>query len=158
MRITIETLDGAAAFAQDLERLKREMAEDALLEIAHAGGDVVCESIADTVRRKAKTHPRGLLENSISQQPLQGFKGTIGVSIGWKETPVKASYRMTRTGRSGHLRRRKVGTIADIGGILEYSESRQLRHMEEGFDKSSEEAADVMQAAFDKLMEKALGK
>ena len=39
-----------------------------------------------------------------------------------------------------------------------FRSSRQLRHMEEGFDKSSEEAADVMQAAFDKLMEKALGK
>ena len=53
---------------------------------------------------------------------------------------------------------RKVDTIADVGGILEYSRTRELRHMEEGFDKSSEEAADVMQAAFDKLMEKALGK
>lgn len=158
MRVTIETLGGAADFARDLERLKKEMTEDALLEIARAGGDVVCESIAETVRRKAKTHPRGLLEDSISQQPLEGFRGTIGVAIGWKETPVRASYRMSRSGNSGRLRRRKVGTIADIGGILEYSESRQLRHMEEGFDRKSEEAADRMQAAFEKLLDKTLGK
>lgn len=66
----------------------------------------------------------------------------------------------TYTGRSSYVdrrgRRRYVRTVADYGRILEYSQRRQLRHMEQGFIDAEEAATSKMEAMCDALLDKAV--
>lgn len=78
--------------------------------------------------------------------------------MGWEKAPImdKKGRKKTSTyvDRSG--RRRKVTTVADYGRILEYSQRRQLRHMEEGRDLAEGKALSVMEAMCDALLDKAV--
>ena len=163
MNVEIKCMDGYALFSRDLDALEKALQKDAVLEIARAGGDVVVEEIKNLIQTKAKGHSKRAvkLADNVSYDRYEGIvRDSRGVTIGWKRTHIAdGGTRTEHEGWGGRVKRvRKVNTIADVGGILEYSRTRELRHMEEGFNKSSVEAADVMQAAFDKLMEKALGK
>ena len=163
MNVEIKCMDGFEMFSRDLDALEKELRKDVVLDIAHVGGDVVVEEIKRQIATKAKGHSRRSLKlsDSVSYDRYEGIvRDSRGVTIGWKRMPIEdGGTRTEHVGWGGRVKRvRKVDTIADVGGILEYSRTRELRHMEEGFDKSKEEAVDAMQAAFEKLLDKTLGK
>lgn len=125
-----------------------------LAPVLEAGAKIVQEAIQRQVSTKAK-RATGQLEASISYEI---HADTGRAPMGWQQNPIrgkggtrKRSSFVDRRGRS-----RKVSTVADYGRILEYSERRQLRHMEQGFIDAEEAATSKMEAMCDALLDQAV--
>ena len=125
-----------------------------LAPVLEAGAKIVQEAIQRQVSTKAK-QATGQLEASISYEI---HADTGRAPLGWKQSPIRGKggvrKRSTYVGRSGKAG--KVTTVADYGRILEYSQRRQLRHMEQGFIDAEEAATSKMEAMCDALLDKAV--
>lgn len=154
MRARLSLVGDVKDIALCLEGAAKAADEKTLYQALERGGEIVQKSVQEQVNRKAKSHPRGQLAESIS---LRRSRGAVAVTVGWEQTPMRG-----RNGKqakpSGYTdvngRYRKVTTVADYGRILEFSESRQLRHMEEGEEAAHEETErEIVQT-----IEKAIGR
>jgi len=116
--------------------------------VLQAGVDVVQVAVQGMVNAHAQ-NPTGMLEGSITARVEPGVSGGRAV-MGWDETPIpgkrKAGY------VDGKGRARKVDSVDDYARILEYSERRQLRHMEVGYDAVSDIAEARMEEKADALL------
>lgn len=116
--------------------------------VLQAGVDIVKASVQDTVRNTAR-NPTGLLERSITAKIYPRVAGGKAV-MGWDETPIPGNRKRGYVDGGG--RARKVDTVDDYARILEYSERRQLRHMEVGYDAVSDIAEKRMEETADALL------
>ena len=125
----------------------------ALMPVLEEGAKIVQESVRRIVSNTAQ-NPSGALEKAITFETQPSQKRAV---MGWEKSPIKDA--KGRRKRSSYVdssgRRRKVTTVADYGRILEYSQRRQLRHMEVGFELAEEKALERMEEMSDKLMQKA---
>ena len=126
----------------------------ALAEVLEAGAKIVQEAIQRQVSTKAK-RATGQLEASISYEI---HADTGRAPLGWQQSPIrdKGGNEKVSSFVDYNGRRRKVKTVADYGRILEYSQRRQLRHMEQGFIDAEEAATSKMEAMCDALLDKAV--
>lgn len=154
MRARLSLVGDVKDIALCLEGAAKAADEKTLFHALERGGEMVQQSVQEQVNAKAKSHPRGQLAESIS---LRRSRGAVAVTVGWEQTPMKG-LRGGPAKSSGYMdvngRYRKVTTVADYGRILEFSQSRQLRHMEEGEEAMHEEA----EREIAQTIEKAIGK
>lgn len=141
--------------------LAQKLSRADVYQALEAGGEIIQRRVQDKVSQQAATHPRGQLEDAIS---LRRTPGAAAVTVGWEETPMRAKSGRRVMGprrRSGFTdvngRHRNVDTVADYGRILEYSETRKLRHMESGAEETSAQAERVIAAQIEKAIARALG-
>ncbi|MBQ8313688.1 MAG: hypothetical protein IJ438_01145 [Clostridia bacterium] len=118
--------------------------------VLQAGVDAVIDGVQSVVRTTAE-NPTGQLEKSITAQIYPRVSGGKAV-MGWDEAPIPQNRK--RGYVDGRGRARKVDTVDDYARILEYSERRQLRHMEVGYDAVSDIAEKRMEEAADALLAK----
>ncbi len=146
MKDIVLSLDDAAKAAD----------EKMLYKALEAGGEIVQKSVQAQVNQKARSHPRGQLAENIS---LRRSRGAAAVTVGWEQTPMKG-LRGGPARPSGYTdvngRHRRVTTVADYGRILEFSQSRQLRHMEAGEEAVHEEAERTIVREIERAIGKAL--
>lgn len=161
MKARISVTGDLKEFAVALEGARKAVDRESLLQALEAGGAMVQESVQRQVSGKAKSHPRGQLSESITVQrsPTKDAE----VTVGWETTPMRDKPSRRRNGPSRasgftdvNGRYRKVTTVADYGRILEYSESRQLRHMEPGTDEVRDQAEKKVADIIDRKIAKAL--
>lgn len=123
-------------------------AED-IRSVLQDGVDVVQVAVQGMVSANAK-HPTGLLEGSITAYINPKVKSGQAV-MGWDETPLP-DYHGRRGYVDGKGAAREVDSVDDYARILEYSEKRQLRHMEVGYDAVSDIAEQRMEEKADALL------
>ena len=170
-------------FVVELDNVRKAVDRESLMQALEAGGAMIQESVQRQVQSKAKSHPRGQLSDAIS---MHRVKGADAVSVGWEDTPMrdkprKRSYGPTRMGtvleaapltrRRGRRRKmvryyggftdvngrfHNVTTVADYARILEYSESRKLRHMKPGTDEVRDQVEKKVADIIDRKIAKAL--
>lgn len=154
MRARLSMVGDVKDVALCLEGAAKAADEETLFHALERGGEMVQRSVQEQVNTKARSHPRGQLTESIS---LRRSHRAMAVTVGWEQTPMKG-LRGGPAKPSGYTdvngRYRKVTTVADYGRILEFSESRQLRHMEVGEEAVHEEA----EREIAQTIEKAIGK
>lgn len=141
----------ATSYASDI--LHGQGVESILKE----GAGIIQSEVQLMVRTRAryqKAKRTGQLEASITYE-LHPERGEA--ALGWKKIPISDGKGGRRV--SGYTdvrgRRRKITTVADYGRLLEYSQRRQLRHMEEGFIDAEDRAVAAMEAMADSLLERA---
>lgn len=161
MKARISVSGDLKEFAVALEGARKAVDRESLLQALEAGGAMVQESVQRQVSGKAKSHPRGQLSESITVQ--RSPTEDAAVTVGWETTPMRDKPSRRRRGRSRasgftdvNGRYRKVTTVADYGRILEYSESRRLRHMEPGTDAVRDQAEKKVADIIDCKIAKAL--
>lgn len=161
MKARISVSGDLKEFAVALEGARKAVDKESLMQALEAGGAMVQESVQRQVEAKAKSHPRRQLAESITMQ--RSPRGDTAVTVGWESTPMREKPSRRRYGPSRasgftdvNGRYRKVTTVADYGRILEYSESRQLRHMEPGTDAVRDQAEGKMADIIDSRIAKAL--
>lgn len=120
-----------------------------IAEVLQAGVDVVQLAVRGTVNANAQ-NPTGMLEDSITAKVYPKVAGGKAV-MGWNETPLP-DYHGRRGYVDGKGTAREVNSVDDYARILEYSERRQLRHMEVGYDAVSDIAEKRMEEKADALM------
>ena len=123
-------------------------------EVLEAGAKIVQEHVRRRISENAK-HATGQLEAAISYEI---HPDTGRAPMGWEKNPIrdKGGKEKVSSYVDYNGRRRKVKTVADYGRILEYSQRRQLRHMEQGFIDAEEAATSKMEAMCDALLDKAV--
>ena len=107
-----------------------------MMSVAEAGAEIVRTAIATQVITKRKSNPGIGLAESVHYTLGAGATGAVA-KMGWKGRSIGKKAGKYKDGRG---RTRKAYTTADIGGILEYSAKRQLRHMGPGYDESENDA------------------
>lgn len=145
------------------EGLKPSDAKAAL----EAGAEIVKVSVADVVENSAKKHPRKMLAASIDYEVHKATTGQYAY-LGWRKTAMRVKQTKKRLAagegnrayagkyKDANGREREVTTVADYGGILEYSGKRQLRHFGPGFEKSQDAASDAVESAINAMIDKAI--
>ena len=118
--------------------------------VLQAGVDAVIDGVQSVVRTTAK-NPTGQLEKSITVE-YHPYAERPYAQLGWDEKPIPNNRK--RGYVDGRGREREVDTVDDYARILEYSERRQLRHMEVGYDAVSDIAEKRMEEAADALLAK----
>lgn len=154
MKIEVKTqTDGLAELAQSILKLQGIGQSDEVRQALRNAGQVVVTGQQALVAQRARSHPRGQLKDAVTatQPYVNDFEA--GIKFGWKETAIRGNKSVYVDGRG---RRRKVNTVADYAAILEYSSSRQLRHLEEGFDDTEAAALDKLEAAVDAAIAKCM--
>lgn len=114
--------------------------------ILTAGAEIIAADAKGIVERTAK-RKTGRLKRSITYQ-LSLALSSPKTTMGWVEHPLGK----TSTYVDGQGRSRKVETVADYARILEYSDKRQLRHMEAARDLCENAALDAMEREADAAM------
>ena len=138
-----------------LDKLKQLGQSQQIAQALEQAGQVVTTEAKALVSQKAKRHPRGQLAEAVTTA-----KPTVGelyaqVKFGWKMTAIRGKVGSGQY-TDGRGYKRKVETVDDYARILEYSGKRQLRHMEEGLDRSETRALDVLEKAVDAAIENCL--
>lgn len=147
-----KALDNLGRGLDKLTQLGQSQQIEAALEQA---GQVVTAEAKGLVSQKARRHPRGQLAEAVTtDRPTVGPE-YASVRFGWKETALRGK---VGSGQwiDGRGYKRKMKTVDDYARILEYSDKRQLRHMEEGLDRSETRALDVLEKAVDAAIENCL--
>lgn len=147
MRITVSAESREALRALSLEGI------DLTNEFRNIAGRAAEKLSVETraiVKAKAKRRT-GTLEGAIGHFTYVNASGA-GAYVGWERKTLrrKASAFQDVNGRI-----RKVSTVADVGGILEYSGTRQLRHMQPAYQAKEDELADYIENEIDKLLDRA---
>ena len=121
-------LTGHQLLLKDLNAYARALDQRTLENVVESGAEIIVEAVRDQVN-PSRT---GTLKQSITSQAIKGFGGqdTMGVDIGW------ARMKRPRGSRSSYTH--------VYGPILEYSDTRKLRHMLEGYELSSVRATEAM--------------
>lgn len=120
-----------------------------ITEVLLAGVDVVLMAVQGTVSATAQ-NPTGLLESSITAQIYPRVQNGKAV-MGWDEKPLP-DYHGRKGYADGRGRAREVDSVDDYARILEYSDRRQLRHMEVGYDAVCDIAEKRMEEKADELL------
>ena len=136
------------------ERLKgldeRELAQfdQEMRDVADRAARLLAESVRTEVRVKAQ-HQTGRLEKSISHFSYAGSYG-VGAYVGWERIPLgrKSSFKDI----NGRIR--KVNTVADVGRILEYSQTRVLRHMEPAYAAKGKAVEEQIEHEIERFLER----
>lgn len=121
------------------------------LDACRAAAARAAERLATAARGEVSARAKrrtGVLEKSISTMSYSGLYG-VGAYTGWERTPLKRK----STFQDGSGRIRRVSTAADVGGILEYSQTRQLRHIQPAYDAHADELADQLENEIDELLD-----
>ncbi len=179
MRMTAKQRDGGRLNVDFAKDVQKALSPERLKSVPEAGIEILRAAAAREVAAKAK-HATGALQSSITSRSYAGVM-SAGAYVAWEERKVtrssskkrntatyvddkgvtryQGSKRRVRKNRRTHFaytdgrgRGRKVDTVADYGGILEYSESRQLRHIEPAFETSMDAAVDAMERALNNLL------
>ncbi len=166
-------------FARDV---RQKLTPEALRAVPEAGIEILKAAAAREVATKAK-RPTGKLEASVTSRSYASYVGA-GAFVGWAETKVnrsqgrraprgtyvdgKGQTRYTGSGRrvrrdrrttfaytDSRGRGRRVDTVADYAGILEYSQSRQLRHIGPAWNANMDAAVDAMERRLNELLDSA---
>lgn len=152
-------------------------------EICGRAAEKLAKVSRAVVRLKAK-HPTGLLEKSIGHFSYASVYGA-GAYVGWERLPVKRSRGIRRTaddtyfdkngvekhyrgfGKNSHAtsvqgsytdrngRIRVVESVEDYARILEYSETRVLRHVVPVYEAMELPLTDYIENEIDKLLDRA---
>ena len=136
------------------ERLKG-LNENALAQFGQEMRQVAgrtAERLAEAARAEVRSKARqqtGQLESSINHFSYAGRYG-VGAYVGWERTPLKrkGSYEDA----SGRIR--KVSTVADVGRILEYSQTRKLRHIKPAYAAKENELAEHIEHEIDSFLDR----
>ena len=168
-----------AASAQQMELIFNDEAVEAILR---EGMALVVSASRQILLSKARRSTGLLAQSVMAATGDHFASGVISVALAWRKIRVKRSMGVTRaanatyvdkngvvkhyrgagerskarravgsyTDSSGRIRR--VSNTADYGGILEYSETRKLRHMSAGYAQAQSQAVALMQNKFDALM------
>ena len=143
IRVSADRMKGIEALAvNDREKL---------LQDCRAAAEHAAERLAMAARQEVSRKARrrtGRLESAIGQFSYVGG-ASVGAYTGWERKPL--SHGGSYTDVNGRVR--KVKTVADVGGILEYSATRQLRHIQPAYDRLEEELADQLEQDIDRLLE-----
>ena len=116
-----------------------EKVKSALVEAAQD----ITKQQKQLVKQRAKSHPRGQLEDAVKAgNPYSGAFGAV-IKFGWEQKGVSGSKSKYRDSKG---KRRSVSTVADYAAILEYSAKRKLRHLEEGFENGKEAATSRLES------------
>ena len=116
--------------------------------------DTAAEKLSARARAEiaAKAKRRtGTLESATGHFSYASVYG-VGAYVGWER---KALRRKASTFQDVNGRVRKVSTVADVGGILEYSGTRKLRHIQPAYQAMEHELADYIESEIDKLLDRA---
>lgn len=147
MRITV-----SAEAREELQALSLDGIDltNAFRGIASSAAEKLASESRSLVKAKAKQRT-GTLEGAIGHFSYANASGA-GAYVGWERKKLrrKASTFQDRNGRI-----RKVSTVADVGGILEYSGTRQLRHIQPAYQAKEDELADYIENEIDKLLDRA---
>lgn len=125
---------------------KAQLTDKDYERILTAGAEVIAAEARSIVERTAKRRT-GRLQSSITYR-LSPALASPKATMGWEEQPLGS----TSTYVDGQGRSRKVETVADYARILEYSDRRQLRHMEAARDLCEAAALDAMEREADAAM------
>lgn len=179
MRLTVKQRDGGRMTVDFTEDVRKALTPEKLKGVTETGIAILKDAAVREVAGKAK-HQTGKLQSAIAARSYAGVM-SAGSFLGWEPMSVKrssgrkrktATYvdergftryqgsgRRVRKGRKtgfsyvdGRGRGRRVATVADYAAILEYSESRKLRHIEPAFEKSMDAAVDAMESALNDLL------
>lgn len=159
MKIKVEGKLDEAQF-RVMERAMKALNRNALGEMVKDAGQIVVENVRQKVRTRAK-RATGKLESAVTMGEPEFDRNAVVVGFGWEAMPVKkrprsAWYRDRR--RKSPRKYRPVSTVDDYARILEYSPTRQLRHMEEGFSERADEAAAIIQSKINALIDEVFSK
>lgn len=139
-----EVSSGSAEVSPGLR--KAQLTDKDYERILTAGAEVIAAEARSIVERTAK-RKTGRLQSSITYR-LSPALTSPKATMGWDEQPLGS----TSTYVDGQGRSRKVETVADYARILEYSDRRQLRHMEAARDLCEDAALDAMEREADAAM------
>lgn len=152
MRISVSVMREHSL--KELKSLDADALNAGLQQIAAHAADEVASYAQQIVAMNAQRRT-GQLESAIQSFSYAGIY-SVGAYAGWAKEPLKRksgyySQTQTRSGRIAH-RYRKVSTVADVGGILEYSSTRQLRHMTVASEVLEEKLEEQMEREIDELL------
>ena len=163
-KIKVSVKDGAADLIRDVQRVIAACGKSVIKEALDRAGDMIVQPAKVKVLTQQKSGT-GALAASVTANRFVSMRGqsAIGVKFGWKQTPITATYKR-RIGpkavsryRDGRGHSRQVKSTADYGGILEYSEKRQLRHMECAYDENIDRAMDYLYREIDGNIKSIMG-
>lgn len=159
MKIKVEGKLNEAQF-RVMERAMKALNRNALGEMVKDAGQIVVENVRQKVRSRAK-RATGKLESAVTMNDPEFVNNAVEVGFGWEALPVKkrpksAFYRDRR--RKSTQKYRSVSTVDDYARILEYSPTRKLRHMEEGFSDKADEATAMIQSNINTLIDEIFSK
>lgn len=147
MRITIKAEQVSALQELNLDSVELT---DKLREIAGSAAEKLAAQSRSLVKAKAKRRT-GTLESVIGHFSYANAVGA-GAYVGWERKSLR---RKASSFQDANGRVRKVSTVADVGGILEYSGTRQLRHIQPAYQAMEDELTDYIESEIDKLLDRA---
>lgn len=135
---------------EEIDAIGRDEFVQSMRAVAEQAAEKLAVVARTEVRGRAKRRT-GQLESAIGKFSYSSVYG-VGAYVGWERKTLrrKASAFQDVNGRI-----RKVSTVADVGGILEYSGTRQLRHMQPAYQAKEDELADYIENEIDKLLDRA---
>lgn len=143
-------VDGAGVRHDKLFAGKRKasLTSEDYEKILTTGAGMIQKGAQSIVARRARKRT-GKLEQAISFTLYPSIRCPMAI-LGWREDALSKSKKSSYV--DGRGRKREVATVADYARILEYSDKRQLRHMEAAQAMCESAALDAMEKEADALM------
>lgn len=170
-------IDSEASQRQIEQVFNEETVEGILME----GMSLVVAAARQVLLNEAQRSTGLLAQSIMAAAGDHFSSGIITVFLAWRKIKVNRSEKVSRSSNTTYVdqngvvkhyhgygvrskgkraagsyidsngKLRHVRTTADYGGILEYSESRKLRHMSVGYEKAEQQAVALMDRKFSAL-------
>ena len=162
-------------------QIEQIFSEEAVEGILMEGMSLVVAATRRVLLNKAQRSTGLLAQSVMAATGDYFSSGLITVFLAWRKIKVNRSEKVSRSSNATYVDKngvvkhyqgyggnskgkratgsyidsngklRHVRTTADYGGILEYSESRKLRHMSVGYEKAEQQAVALMDRKFSAL-------
>lgn len=140
----MEAVGNTAQAQEELMRLAKAAEDATLSEALTDGGDLMLAGMRAQIAANAK-HQSGKLASALKYRLNTEYLSgrAYAATFGWEKIARR------RSKKSGH-----TWYTSDYGPVLEYDSTRSLKHMEQGFEDTKDQAQNAMIAVIRGAMDK----